>query len=196
MAKILLWMVLGGCFVGCTVDAGPGVTSRPGPSTRPGSTEQASYDALWQACLRVLRDYQFRIDRIDRREGLITTFPMTGMSWFELARKDAATAHDALESSLQTIYRTAEVRIARGQGDLYRPKVRIAVSRAYRPGAQITSTGEAYDLFLVPSGRRRTLRDGLTAKAPADVAELPDDEKLAAKIEADIEERLNEVRAP
>ncbi|NQU75866.1 MAG: hypothetical protein HQ546_06080 [Planctomycetes bacterium] len=170
-----------------------GCTGRGGSviSTPPASPAQANFDAAWEASLDVLGDYQFRVDRLDRREMLITTFPMTGKSWFELARKDAATFRDALESSLQTIYRTVEVRFVPAEADTYQVKVRVAVSRANRPTIQITNTSEAYKLFSMspetrePGSYTQAGRQGSARPIP-----LGCDERLAMKIKADIDKRL------
>ena len=172
---LVLVLLAGGCA------AGNGVAT-----TEPVSQAQGDYDAVWGACLQVLRDYQFRVDRQDRREGLITTFPMTGKSWFELARKDAATFRDGLESSLQTIYRKAEVHITTDDRQTYRTRVRVAVSRSDRPYLQITNAGEAHGLFHTAGRRRRNRR----AAVPSRPVPLPDDEGLAGKIQADIDNRL------
>ena len=172
---LVLVLLAGGCA------AGSGVATTP-----PASRAQGDYEAVWEDCLEVLRDYQFRVDRQDRREGLITTFPMTGKSWFELTRKDAATFRDGLESSLQTIYRKAEVRITTDDRQTYRASVRVAVSRSDQPYRQITNAGEAHGLFHTAGRRRRTRR----ASLPSRPVPLPDDEALAGKIQADIDTRL------
>ncbi len=151
--------------------------------------ELTKFDLVWGASQDVVREYGFREDRSDRRAGLITTFPVTGKSWFELHREDAATARDAAESSIQTIYRSATVRVL-PDGDDYRTEVRVAVSRSNRPYLQVTNTSEAYRLFLEDPGstRRRNRTDDEDAVVPP--IELPDDEALAAKMQADIQKRL------
>ena len=180
MTKPLLCIILGALAagsVGCQAQA-------PRPNT-----PEARYEAAWAATLSVLREYHFRIDRLDRREGLITTYPMTGASWFEPARKDTATCRDAAESTLQTIHRTAEVQVRRSQKGYYFPQVRVTVSRAYRPRQQITNASEAYQLFQLDSPTHRQRRPWLAGR-PAEQVDLGEDEKLAAKIRADIETRL------
>jgi len=114
--------------------------------------------SVWDAAMTVLRDYQFTIDRADKREGIITTFPVVSKQWFEIWRSDTTTARDTLESSLQTVYRQVTVRIHRVSPDspYYTAKVTVSVRRSDRLNPQITSTSEAYDLFLSPSGVSRS----------------------------------------
>jgi hypothetical protein len=185
MRNHLLFIALTGLLAGC--QAAP----QPMATTRPVSAEQADYDAVWQASLDVLREYDFRVDRQDRRDGIITTYPMTGKSWFEFARQDAATARDAWESSLQTIYRAVEIRVDRDSSGKCRPTVRVLVSRCDRPDLQITNASQAFEMFrLTP--RRREVRERRAYGEQVDVRPVPlgEDEKLARKIQADIEKKL------
>jgi len=168
-----------GLLAGC----GPRAAVSPTP-------EQANFDAVWTTSVEVLREYQFRIDRIDRRAGMITTFPMTGKSWTEPWRKDGATARDTLESTLQTIYRTATVYILRGDAGGYRPEVRIAVARSNRPRQQVTDTSEAYALFIAPGGRKGWSDPSAEDRPAAARTSLPDDPKLAEQIQSRILRRL------
>jgi len=180
MTKLLLCLSLGSLVVAGLACA----PKAPLPTTLEGR-----YDTAWDASLAVLRDYHFRVDRLDRREGVITTYPLTGASWFELHRRDAATDRDAMESTLQTIHRAAEVRLCRSAGGYYFPRVRVRVSRAFRPRRQITNASEAYELFQLDSPTRRHRRPWLAAQPPQQV-DLGEDEQLAANIQADIDQRL------
>jgi hypothetical protein len=75
-------------------------------------------DVAWDNIVDVVDDY-FKIDREDRvhlagdilTEGQIETFPQTGATLFEPWRDDSATAYERLESTLQSIRRTALVRV-------------------------------------------------------------------------------------
>ena len=64
-------MILGGCSQS-TLPADPA----------PELTAVGEYNAIFSVAQEVLREYQFSIDRIDRRAGLIETFPLTGKSFF------------------------------------------------------------------------------------------------------------------
>jgi len=79
--------------------------------------DDAAFDRLWESCQEELRLHRFPLDRVDRRAGLITTFPVTSQSLFEFWRHDVDTPFDLLESSLRTVRRTATVQIGPGRGE-------------------------------------------------------------------------------
>lgn len=75
-------------------------------------------DVAWDNIVDVVDDY-FKIEREDRvqlvgdilTEGQIETFPQTGATLLEPWRGDSANAYERLESTLQSIRRTALVRV-------------------------------------------------------------------------------------
>ena len=165
---------------------------------------QRNFEAVWQASRDVLRRYDFTLDRQDRRAGVITTLPITGKHWFEFWRKDAASSFSKAEGSLQTIYRAARVRIlpaAKGQRT-YHPVVEVIAFRSDQKHLQVTSTSEAYSLFIIPGdekersgfllnyGQEKDEEDeaGKSGKKKEyrDVTPLGRDRDLEAKITADI----------
>lgn len=162
----------------------------PPPVDAPVSPAAAHYDATFEAVRRTLTDYRFRIDRVDRRAGSIETFPMTGKGWLEPWRGDGATMWDTSESTLQTIYRTATVRIVRSGAGAYDVRVRVAVARADRPSLQITNTSQAYSLFQLQRGRRWSRRGEGEQQRRRDPVPLDDDLVLAMFLKRDIEQRL------
>ncbi len=72
----------------------------------------ADFDSLWEESLAVLRSHRFRIDRQDRRAGVITTHPETSQHFFEFWRRDVARFSDWIESSLQTTRRRVRIEIS------------------------------------------------------------------------------------
>ena len=149
--SLTLWiMLLAALAVGCvkhTHPVGPGVQL---------TDAERNFQALWQAGRRVLRKYNFTLDRQDRRAGVITTLPLTGKHFFEFWRTDAATNFDLAEGTIQTIYRVVRVTIrpAEANQGVYKPLVEVMIFRSNRPTPQVTSTSEAYDLFVMPGGER------------------------------------------
>lgn len=120
----------------------------------PLTPQQQNFETLWQGTLDVLRENYFTIDRQDRRAGLITTVPMTGKSWFEFWRHDAATSYDLAESSLQTIYRGVAVRIvATGpQAETFRAEVTVQVLRSDHINMQNQNVALQFGVYSQPSG--------------------------------------------
>ena len=119
-------------------------------STTPISIENRSTqaDQLWEAALNTLRQHQFRLDRVDRRAGIITTRPLTSQHLFEFWRHDVDTWHDLLESTLNPLRRKVEVTIEKDDNGLW-SSIAVAVhkERLSSPDRQFNSTGAAYQYF-------------------------------------------------
>ncbi|MDY6914563.1 MAG: hypothetical protein SVT52_08930 [Planctomycetota bacterium] len=153
------WIV---ALVAATVYGCAGYTEPVGPPPRL-TTARRNFQNVWDASLTVLGRYDFTIDRKDVRAGLITTLPQTGKHFFEFWRHDTATRRDLAENSLHTIYRSATVRIRPTSpgAETFTADVTVEVTRSDLPSAQVSSTSEAYSLFILPSdeGRRMFLLD-------------------------------------
>lgn len=110
--------------------------------------ENYDFDALWDITLRVLRRANLTPDRQDRREGVITTKPITTQQWFEFWRHDAMGPYQWVESSMHAIQRLALVKISRlpGPGQ-YRVSVRVDVFRYSAPERQITTPSSALLMY-------------------------------------------------
>jgi len=146
-----------------------GCGASQGPAAGFSATGDPQFDALWDAATAALRDYRFHIDRQDRRAGVVTTFPLVGRHWFECWRKDAATPRDVLEGTLHTVTRTATVTIRKapaGQGAVgkYAVAVEVRTRRSTLPTYQVTSTADAYDLFLGRGDVARTCAADVTRR--------------------------------
>jgi len=142
LAALLLAAVLGGCSA----------AGAPLPVT--GDRE---FDTVWDAARNVLADNFFRIDRLDARAGVITTYPMVGRHWFEFWRQDAPTPRLAAMNTLHQIRQTVTVTVSKvedadadrpGRLDKYAVRVRVEMARSTRPTYQINSTADAYQMFL------------------------------------------------
>ncbi len=75
---------------------------------QPGVVDITSSDfqSLWSACESMLKHAQFKIDRQDYRNGLLTSLPVISKQFYEFWRDDAPTGNDIAESSLAEIRRT------------------------------------------------------------------------------------------
>ena len=168
------------------------------------------FDALWRASIDVLREYRFRIDRRDRRAGVITTRPMLARHWFEFWRRDAVTVRDFLEGSLQTVYRRATVRIQPKKDDpqQYAPRVSVVVVRPAGGGLEIVGAGEAYGQFIDALDddayrrsrrdrrelRQQSIRQALEAEQAAASDPAESQETLARKIADEILRRAQKIQ--
>jgi len=151
---IIAAAVLAGALGGCASYSTPVVA----PAKL--SASQRNFEALWLATTEVLHKYHFRLDRQDRRAGVITTKPILGKHFFEFWRRDTVTPYDLAESSLQTIYRTVMVTIRRAgpKSTAYVPVVQVHVRRSNRESLGMISASDAYDLFILPWREERGMK--------------------------------------
>ncbi len=157
------------------------------PVSSPPEVADEDFNVIWDATNEVLRKYRFFIDRADRREGVITTFPMIARHWFEFWRKDAATQRDVAEGTLQTLYRRVTISIRRQDDNKrYLVDVRVFVSRSDLLAPQITSTSEAYDLFINPDMPRIASLTGLGGPKGSRDVSLGRDENLEQVLQREI----------
>ncbi len=158
-----------------------------GPVASPTGVADENFNAVWDATNEVLREYRFFIDRADRREGVITTFPMIGRHWFEFWRKDAITQRDLAEGTLHTVYRQVTVNIRRrDDSEGYTAAVRVLTSRSDLVNPQVTSTSEAFDMFLNPDMPRLASLTGLGSTIGSRSVPLGRDENLEETLQHEI----------
>lgn len=72
-------------------------------------------DQLWTAVCDALRGQSFQLDRQDKVNGVITTFPETTAQGFELWRPQPRPAYYWWEANMQTIARQATVQLLPGR---------------------------------------------------------------------------------
>ena len=82
------------------------------------------FDTVWNETVAALDEY-FDIRSENRLARTIVTDPMIGATILEPWRRDSVTAHDRLESTLQTIRRFARVQIEEVPGRGYSIKVEV-----------------------------------------------------------------------
>ncbi len=109
-------------------------------------SEQA--DALWEAIQETLRRNRFRLDRVDRRDGVVTTKPEISQHFFEFWRHDVETRTDYWEATLNPLRRWVEVTVRRGDDDQWSELVAVVHKERFSsPDRQFNSTGAAYQYF-------------------------------------------------
>lgn len=103
------------------------------------SVEGSGFQTLWNTAEDVARSYFFKIDRIDYREGVLTTEPMVSAQFFEPWRRDVQTIDDSLESSLATVRRTVRFEFTKLDNGSYRVVPKVLVERRSIAEQRITS---------------------------------------------------------
>jgi hypothetical protein len=120
-------------------------------------------DLLFDSARETLRRSRFTLDRVDRRDRIVTTLPVTSQSMFEPWRHDVDTARDLWESTLNPIRRWAEVHLrSESDGAAVTLDVIVHKERLSSPDRQFNSSGAAYQFF----GDRLPSTEGLTNVAP------------------------------
>lgn len=117
-----------GPLVSNPVWSDPANPAAPGPVvvSQPILVPVADAKLVWEATVDAVDDF-FRIRREQpvRQvgdvlvEGQLETYPLTGATYFEPQRGDSIGAHERLESTLQSIRRTAYVRVIPNQGGFW-----------------------------------------------------------------------------
>lgn len=159
---------IGSIFIVCVVLSAWSGCQQPVQPDGPTDTQLsgADFEQLWQTGLEVLRRYNFRPDRQDRRAGVITTYPTTSAQWFEFWRPEVVGGFEAGEANLHTVRRQATVHIrpAAEQGQLY-VSVQVDVYRYAAPERQVTTASGALQMF----GERLPTAEG-RMEPPAEVS--------------------------
>ena len=105
-------------------------------------------DRLWNAITETLRRYRFRLDRVDRRAGVVTTMPVTSQHLLEFWRHDVDTWPDLWEATLNPIRRWVEVSVTAAEdGTWGELAITVHKERLSSPDRQFNSTGAAYQFF-------------------------------------------------
>ncbi|MGD0541502.1 MAG: hypothetical protein ABSB33_08285 [Tepidisphaeraceae bacterium] len=123
------------------------------------SASSVDYQRLWAACGQTLRDDQFEIEQEDYREGVLTTWPMVSMQFFEFWRSDAGTLHGVMLDSLQTIRRSVRFELSRGPDGSYVARPKVLIEQSSHPERRLSSVSQYAGAFTV------------TAEAPTRITE-------------------------
>lgn len=105
-------------------------------------------DQFWEAIQDTFRRYRFRLDRVDRRAGVITTMPVASQHFLEFWRHDVDTRDDLWEATLNPMRRWVELSVVRGPDNAWeRLSIVVHKERLASPDRQFNSTGAAYQYF-------------------------------------------------
>lgn len=115
------------------------------PQTRATATNQDA-DCLWEAVQETLRRGGYRIDRVDREAGIVTTMPESSQHFFEVWRRDVNTRADFWEATFNPIRRWVEVQVSGSDGSS-EVLVTVHKERLSSLDRQFNSTGAAYQYF-------------------------------------------------
>lgn len=104
-------------------------------------------DSVWDGVQETLRKRGYRLDRVDREAGIVTTSPETSQHYFEFWRRDVNTRADFLEATMNTIQRWVEVTVSATADGSSEVAVVVRKERLSSPDRQFNNTGAAYKYF-------------------------------------------------
>ena len=129
---------------GCHRAYSPVVPLDASPTVK--TVTEANPDCVWESIQETLRQRGFRLDRVDREAGVITTMPETSQHFFEFWRRDVDTRPDFWEASFNTMRRWVQVTMT-PSGTGADVTVIVHKERLSSLDRQFNSTGAAYKYF-------------------------------------------------
>lgn len=138
-------------LAGCTSIPPAAVTN---PLALPCIPEQ-----LWLHSQAELKSRGFDLDIVDRRHGLIQTFPRTSSQWFEFWARDVVTDYARAEASVQSVRRSVRIEMHATADDQCTLACRVDVERLVAGRANVSGTVRANSVFSRLGGRMPTLSD-------------------------------------
>ena len=101
---------------------------------------------LWESAEDTLRAFNFEIDRLDRAQGILVTYPETAANSFELWRVQPTPAYYWWEANLQTIQSQAQVFVRPSPGG-YELEVKVDRYRYSLEERQVDNAAAAMRLY-------------------------------------------------
>lgn len=105
------------------------------------------FDALWNACRDAVRARGFTSDRLDYRDGVLTTLPLVSKSAYEFWRSDVIDPADLADSSLSTIHRIVRFDLKKLANGGYQATPKVLIERFSMIQRRITSVDQYRDIF-------------------------------------------------
>ena len=104
-------------------------------------------DCLWESIQETLRRRGYRLDRVDREAGIVTTMPEISQHFFEVWRRDVNTRADFWEASFNPTRRWVEVKVSGADDTESEISVIVHKERLSSLDRQFNNTGAAYQYF-------------------------------------------------
>ena len=108
---------------------------------------------VWTVSKAELKRRGFRLDRADRRLGVLETLPRTSSQWFEFWGQDVVTGAERAEASLHTVRRKVLLKLAPVADKQTELQCRVIVEREYLQPAVVGGSVRVADVLIDrPSG--------------------------------------------
>jgi hypothetical protein len=120
-----------------------------------------SFDKLWDASIEAVRDAGYRPDRLDYRDGVITTRPVYSSMLGEFWKNDVADLEGLVESSLASVRRIVRFEIKRNDDGTFTLTPKVIVQHFSAPEHRLTNVAlykEVFSLTREEVNRKRDLQ--------------------------------------
>jgi hypothetical protein len=195
------WTAVSLCLVGCAAQPGQSRRDLPPESAAPeywlrkpavAQVSDGDFTRLWNACRRAVESRSFVVDRVDLRDGMMTTFPTVSKQIFEPWRNDVGSFAGVVESTLGTVRRSVRVQVVRRDDGTYEATPKVVVERYAQTERRITSVARYTEVLGVDPAQQGTReRDRVGADLPvAYWYALGRDESLERQIADDVRRDL------
>lgn len=117
-------------------------------SAEPATQAERNFEAVWNSSRNIIKKYGYEFDRMDKREGIITTYATPGGQFFEFWRKDSGNTFDWRENSVHTMLRAVKVTISRvGATDNYDFKIEVRLAKTDLPNPVLSDSSQATNII-------------------------------------------------
>lgn len=111
--------------------------------------EASDYDTLWKACEKSLTDSSFIIERVDYREGFMTSKPLISKQFFEFWKHDIVDFRSQIQSDLGTRRRVAHFQIEKLDDTHFVCEPKVVIEHYAEIERRITAVYQYQDAFSV-----------------------------------------------
>ncbi|MFC1782616.1 hypothetical protein ACFL02_03405, partial [Planctomycetota bacterium] len=139
---------------------GGGCTSTPVKASGQTYVVRGDPNYIWLVCQEQLKKRGFRLDQVDRRRGIIRSFPLISKQWFEFWCQDVVTGEGLLESSLHTLRRTIRLEMATADKRQYSLRCQVGVERLSSERQIVSGRVRAWEILGRTVGRLPPLSGG------------------------------------
>jgi hypothetical protein len=146
-----------------------------------------------QAAEDCLSNMHFTIEKADVEQGLIRTRPLTGGQFSEFWRSDNVGSFNTAEANIQTIRRTAELKISEQTGQLC-INCNVSVQRLNMPERKTASGSQAYRMFTKSRESMQRLELDASQKKTASWVDLGKDTQLETEILKRLEQQIKKLQ--
>ena len=123
------------------------------------SVTHDNYDELWQACIESARFRGYQPARMNYRDGVLVTLPVTGKQFFEVWKRDTPAVSDIVENSLTSTRRIIRFEIARREDGTFECVPKVLVELFAGMETRVTSVTRYRDAFQIEPNQGSRERD-------------------------------------